>query len=279
VGFPGGPEEDKPGKRKRTKKSIPTWRTGGMKMIRFALLLTMGLMVPSIARANVTFSYVTDSTSYSPNTSTVNVYLQEFVPTGNVSLSQSVTGTYAIGFYAQTSGGATISNYSSNAAFTTNPTTDYALGGTQYDYTASQPSGTTSGQKLGTQTSVSGGTTYKLLVGTFTLANTVNGSTITLSSLSSAPPEGPGSDSTFTLPSTGAYNLDAGGTQTGSAGTFTFTGVNNAAPFVATFAAVPEPSSMILCGLAACGMGYGAWRRRKAAQGQDEVPQPPLGIA
>lgn len=234
-----------------------------MKTIRIAFL-AMVLFVPSLARANVTFSYVTDSPTYTPGATTqIGVYLQEFVPTGDVSLSQSVAGTYAYGIYATTTGGATISNYVSNSAFNTNATTDYSTGGTQYDYTASQPFGTSSGQKLGTPTTVAGGTTYSLLVGTLTIANATAASTVTLQAFSAAPPEGPGSDSTFTLPSSGAYDLDAGGTQTSSAGTFTFNGANDES-YTATFAAVPEPGSMVLTGLFASLFGVGAflrWRR------------------
>jgi hypothetical protein len=44
-----------------------------------------------------------------------------------------------------------------------------------------------------------------------------------------------------------------------------FTGASGD-PFTITIpaAAVPEPSSMVLCGLAACGGALGAYRRRKA---------------
>jgi hypothetical protein len=38
---------------------------------------------------------------------------------------------------------------------------------------------------------------------------------------------------------------------------------SNAYSFTLTTTAVPEPSSLLLCGLAACGLGFAAWRRRK----------------
>jgi hypothetical protein len=60
-------------------------------------------------------------------------------------------------------------------------------------------------------------------------------------------------------------------TYTGTAddGFFTFSVVNNA-----NTTSTPEPGSMALCGFAACGLGFGAWRRRKAKAAElvAEVP-------
>jgi hypothetical protein len=61
-------------------------------------------------------------------------------------------------------------------------------------------------------------------------------------------------------------DLDITGTPTNNPGGYTYTGTRDAPLYTFTVgAAVPEPSSMALCGLIASGMSYAGYRRRKAS--------------
>jgi len=69
---------------------------------------------------------------------------------------------------------------------------------------------------------------------------------------------------------TGSFNLDNNGTVQDVNGVIgnniAYTGVGNAlSMFTVTVQPVPEPSSMILGGCLMAGMGFGGYRRRKAA--------------
>jgi hypothetical protein len=249
-------------------------------MNRFVLItaVALSLGLPSVGRASITFQYVTDATDYNAATGnvTVQVIMQETVTGSSTSLSQSVAGTFSYGMYVQgnssASGQSTISQYTSNTAFNTNPKSSTNLSN-GVDFTASQPTGTTSGQKF----QAVGNGVFQLVVGTLTIA-VGNQTTFTLTSLNNSNFTDPGNnplvntDTAFTLPSGKGqqYDLDKGGTQNGSAGSFTFTG-NNAGiwTFTVEAAATPEPGSMALCGLAAVGggvAGYRRWRARRNAE-------------
>ena len=189
-----------------------------------------------------------------------------------------MAGISSYGIYATQTGGpssgqSTIQNYTTVSAFNNlvSQSSTGSLPPNSIDFSGAQPVGTTSGEKLSAVNGQSG--VYRLLLGTLTI-NAGASTTFTLTSMNNNNPAylDPGdsvnaqSDDTYTLPAANNYDLDAGGTQSGNQGTFTFNGTNSE---VYTFTvATPEPGGMVLSGVAACGMliglGYAGFRRRKA---------------
>ncbi len=250
-----------------------------MKKLLGLAVLALALVCPGVAEASISYQYVTDATTYSGTTgSTVNVsvYLQETVSGTSTSILAAQNGLFDYGIYVagntSATGASTISNYTSAAPFT-----QFGTGINNNTSSAGQnPSGLPANSLdyyNGNNTQAANGTAtangYKVLVGT--LAVTV-GSTTTFTLTTQNNPSflDPGnggtaqSDNTHTLPASGAthFDLDANGTANGQS----YTGANNAVYTftVSAAASVPEPSSMLLCGLVAAGGAYTAYRRRKA---------------
>jgi hypothetical protein len=125
------------------------------------------------------------------------------------------------------------------------------------DHTAG-PSGTTAG---GSVTTVGGTTTTRVFLGTITLTAGSLGTTTTFT-IESAKNFVNHDGNTLTFHD--AFDLDKD--STGQGAPVTWTGADSVSPAnTFTVTAVPEPSSLLLCGLAVCGGAFAAYRRRKAA--------------
>jgi hypothetical protein len=273
------------------------------------LAAVVSLLLVRSASASISFTYtgivgstwaVNGTYQVAANTSqTVNIYLVEIDTNGSSSLIASEKGLYSAAFNAtiktqNPSGGTTITG----AAFNGQTEPDGFTGNTnKFIYNnipagsgtgssasvqeitnnnyngANAPSGTTNGGQVVPNGSTT--TTYVWL-GSLTIAVGASAnSTYTVQSFHDAP-AGTFDAGSFgnTLSWTNFIDFD----NTNDSG-FTFTGANgNPGNFtLQTVTGTPEPSSMLLCGFAACGMGLGYWRRRKAklaaaAAEQTETP-------
>jgi hypothetical protein len=245
--------------------------------------LVGALLAPNIGRAGITFQYVTDASTYSGaagSSATVSVYLQETDSGGNTLFGSSTNkGLASYGVYVtQTSSGGTssISSFTTAGSFNgfgtsqsvpnqsanANSSSSASLPANSIDYFNSVPGGTTSNPATLVSGSAGNGV-YKVLVGT--LGVTVGTSTtFSMTSMFNSPGDGAnaGGPVTFTLPASGSYNLDPSGTFSGASGSETFVGAATLSQaFTVGPAAVPEPSSILLCSLMASGIAGGAWRR------------------
>ncbi len=254
-------------------------------------------LAPNAVNAAITFSYVTDASSYQAAAGaqvTANVFLQEVVtsapgPGGTTPTEiASPNGITGFGVYiAQTGSTGAASQL---VSFSPNPQFTGTLGsggltGNQLDFAGNQPASqstppfnTNLGQPLtfvpGTGTNGGPGT-YRIEVGTLTITAATSSGTTTFGITGTNNPNlldpttpgpqgqgnGPGgNDSTFDY--VNGYDLDAGGIQQGfDVGTGTNSIITSFT--VAVPSAVPEPGSMILTGLAGSVIGIGVWLRRR----------------
>jgi hypothetical protein len=257
------------------------------------------LMAASGARASITFSYagVVQGTVAPNSAVTVNLYLKEVDTNGSSSLIAAEGGLYA-GAVAiagpSNGGGTTIASTALNSVteptgFTGNNNTRIYNNGVLTSANSPAGTNTASTTQQSNQMIIIGITNNSATVPPGPSGTTPGGSvttsgttTTTLVFLGSVVINvGSTANATYTvtpLKTAPAGLLDAGsygntifpdGTDadhTNDSG-FTFTGAASSTPgtfTIATTTATPEPSSMLLCGLAAGGMGFGAWRRRKA---------------
>jgi len=227
----------------------------------------------STARADVSYAYVSDVSSFTGNqgaTVTVNVYLQETLSKGT-SYIASEGGLFAAGWEIRKptagSGDAAVSAQSGAIG----PGQSFAGGfqtlsgpvviGTNTVWRVVESGATTPTTSLGT---VNGNIT-KVLLGTATFTVGSQNTTFFLGRKQTA---AGGPSGTNTTSGTAQTNLDID-----NAG-LTITGVDQTAFTIqinVQQATVPEPSSMALCGFAACSMGFGAWRRYKAKKAAETV--------
>lgn len=237
------------------------------------------------AEASVSYTYVgqVQGPVAANSNVTVNLYLQETVTGSSSSLIASEQGLYGAAVaVAPTSGsGSTITSVALNnkaepTGFTGTSASGVTSAGvgylsesqsTTYNGTAG-PSGTTTGGSVTTQ----GGTTTTLVyLGSVTIAVGAAGTSTTFAveSLHDSPSGTPGSGfDGNTLTATNFYDLDVTNNKDGGGGA-TYTGADgNGTTFTISPAAVPEPSSMLLCGLGAAGMGYFGYRRRSKVQAE-----------
>ena len=96
-----------------------------MRKLLFATAVTLALFSLSSARADVSFQYVTDATSYTTTAGSnvsVNVYLQETDTNGSSSILAAQGGLLSYGFYVAggTTAGQSVINTSLNATASTN---------------------------------------------------------------------------------------------------------------------------------------------------------------
>jgi hypothetical protein len=214
------------------------------------------------ARADITYQYVTDQSAYTAAAGTnvvVSVFLQETVTGTNTSLLASEGGLFGFGaLVTRTSGTATLptngfvvnnaappNGFSGNQSPEPNPPTATQVGAI----------GNVGNSTTGVTGTVTGNVT-KILLGTVNITATATESDFKVGVNTFAPGN--------TITNTNAFDLDQ--TNNGTVGGATYKGAADTGAFVFTInaAAVPEPSSMLLCGLIACGGAFGAYRRRKA---------------
>jgi hypothetical protein len=251
----------------------------------FLLVLGIWACVAGIANANpgtATYAYVTDfgTSAYFANfnqTVTVNVYLQETLTGGAASVINGDGGLYnaAVKLATPSQSPPFVANATSavtnNTQFNPNIGTAGVSGAGQtnkgyiYNLTDTQ---TTGAFASGPTVSTNGGNLNYYYIGTFTFTTGVTNGTTTYNI---TPFSKTGSNTTTWGNSNSGFGYDldlASGTATNltPGGTQAYAGTTNSAPwvFTITVAAVPEPTSMLLCGMAVCGMGFGAWRKRNA---------------
>lgn len=250
-----------------------------------ALGLAGWLYLASSAMADISYSYVTDASNYNVQaggTVTAIVYLQEALTGGSTSLINLDGGLYNAAVNLGTaSGSSTYSSVTGSAINTTDfsnnlgnsaPPPSGSLGHLlDQAYTPTSPTGAfASGPSM---TVVNGSTTnllYQLGTFTFTAGSTAGVDTYQLNPYSTnggftttygaGPSGGIGYDLDFTngVGGTGALNQVYTGTFDNSPTSFTVT--------VQAATGVPEPGSLVLCGLFASGMVGGYIRRRRLAK-------------
>jgi hypothetical protein len=236
----------------------------------YVLALATLVTAASTAKADISYQYVTDAVSANGGTITattpgqdiaVNIFLRETLTGTSTSLIAGDKGLFGFGVSLNTisgqgttinAGAATINTTAFGGPTATNPTTGNVA---SQGYLAAVSTTATSGPNPDAN--------GQILLATAHLTAGAAGSTTTFQLNTGNAFFGPGNTFTFThnfdLDSTNNASSGGGATYTGAAtpqgGLFTFT---------VQVAAVPEPSSMLLCGLIACGGAYGAYRRRKA---------------
>jgi hypothetical protein len=264
-----------------------------MRKVLFALACwaTVGLVG---ARADVSYSYVTDFSSYASANAgdqvTAKVYLQELLTGGSTSFINSQNGLFGAGvLITRTAGNASFfvipgdpvnfipdevitanqNRRDPNATFPGTPS-GFGIAPTVVD---PKPSTATQAGLIVNADIVSNANTKgplikaaenggnKILLGTFNLIVGTQNSTFQVTNYGSTKntlTQG-GKDLDFGTQAVDGYN----GASAPAGGFFTFTVVG---------AAIPEPSSMALCGLIATGLGYTGFRRRKTTA---EAPATP----
>jgi hypothetical protein len=258
-------------------------------------LCTVGIAVAAMlstvsgTRADVIYSYATDvtNTADASGAATINLYLVETLNTNNNNgkISPSVipsTGMFGGGVALNVVGGpGTVSSVAGN----TNPVSAGGFGtGYSGDANNVNKTGTqgaiiigvnflTTGPTLSNVSSSSTQTVNQLLLGTATFTGVTANTTIAITSFNNAPAgsfgnnNGNGNTVTQSDPTFGPIDLDItnntpnGGPPPIYTGADDTSGQNNL--FTIQAAAVPEPSSMLLCGMLLVGGAYGAYRRRK----------------
>jgi hypothetical protein len=227
------------------------------------------------AHADVSYQYVTDQGgSVSGATGSqivVNIYLQETVTGSSSSILAAEAGLSGAGVSLQRTSGDAGANIAANSTTFSGSQTQVgnpiATGGTNPSAKDTLIEGVALTAKSGAQGTVVGTGITQVLLGSITLTVGTTTSTFTLTARNA------GNGNTTTWTNTVGLDTD-NGTNGTNPGLYTFSGARDA-PFTITvtpsLAAVPEPSSMLLCGFAACGMGFGAWRRYKAKKAADAV--------
>jgi hypothetical protein len=213
--------------------------------------------------------------SSTATTQTWNIYLQETLTGGASSYITAQNGLLGAGFSVKNTTGQTTSAYATITAATdqtgnggnfaggTSTMTSIGAGVHSYSDLQSVSISASSGP------STNGG---EILLATLTFTLSSTQSTFTLNERNGSN----GNTKTF-MDQVSLDTTQTGSNKAGDGNTIpAFTGASGD-PFTITIpaAAVPEPSSMVLCGLAACGGAIGAYRRRRAKSRQSALPIQP----
>ncbi len=255
-----------------------------MSIVRFFLALAMAGLTTVQAQAQVSYSYATDSTSYTGavgSTVTVGIYLQETLQGGSNSYVNAQNGLQGAGAglnVVSTSGG-TAAAITGTGQGTFTFATPFVGGlnsafynqgtGNNLEFSETTPLAATGGP-----TNPNGNSTGLIFLGTVGIQVGTGTTTYDLSSLFNDTINGSNSQlgqsngytTTFTSPH---HDLDVT-----SAGNYTGANAAGFYSFTVGPAGVPEPSSVILTGLTGALFGFGAWRRRRrqAAEGENAAP-------
>jgi hypothetical protein len=275
-----------------------------MRRVLCALAVVVtGAFASTRACADVTYQYVTDQSTYTANAGgsvTIKLYLNETVTSAtsttgaqNSSIIFNDGGLVGAGVYvvAKSGGnGATINTAAGNIQATGNTgnafdtsvfakTDGVQAGVKEVNNSAQNTFGNTNGS------TVSSTTTYQIFLGTLTItagssagqtnysvlsffnapksfsgANQSNGNTVTAGTNASF-------NNAFGIDLDVSHNANLnGGPPPDYIGAGDTQNNGGAWVFSVTTSAAPEPSSMLLCGLAVCGGAFTAYRRRKARE-------------
>jgi hypothetical protein len=251
-------------------------------LLQACMAFALSLGMAGAARADVQFSYfaVPEAGSVNPvtpgGTVIYDVYVRELLTNGSAELANAQGGLTGAGFwigFASGSGGTTISAVAAN--------TNTAVGfGNQVGTNFKQNNATdarlieSANGASNVQFSQVDATTFKALLGTVTLkAGTAGDTTFNVGAYKNAPTTIGGSGqngNTLFGAADFSTNYDADVTNNAELGSgggppLSYTGANDLpfGQFTVSTAAVPEPSSMLLCGFAVIGGGFAAYRRRK----------------
>jgi hypothetical protein len=260
-----------------------------LRRLEALIALSACAILTSPGRGDILYQYVTDQTSYSAaagGTVTVQLFLKETLTLGSTSLINAEGGMFA-GSVGLQQTGSVPANPTIISSISTNQNPIGVGGGFGPDSGLNQTNVASDGTNaaliqtvdplslvfgIGPTPDANG----KILLGTVTLTAGAAGTTTTFSVTSlantsssnplSGPPDG-GEGNTISVTSLWDLDLDNNG---GHNSPFTgasppdYFGANDITNTFTVVVAVPEPSSLLLCGLAACGGAYGAYRRRKA---------------
>jgi hypothetical protein len=245
-----------------------------------ALVALAGVLAQhGVARANISYTYVTDSSTYSAAAGasvTVQIFLNENLTGSSTSLESANNGMVGAGYYVTKSSGdasakITATSGNANNFNTTNPAAGDGFG--SGESVSKQVATDGSAARLlegvnATTGPVGVATTFgrQLLLGTvvITAGNAGTSTTYTLETYKNAPTSlgGSGVDGNTLDFSGNDYDVTGTDPTTGQQ----YTGANDITAITFTVTAVPEPSSILLCGLGACGLAWGAYRRYKAGR-------------
>ena len=266
------------------------------KSIGLAVALFLGFgMAVSPASASVVFSYTTDATSYSASAGgaiTVSVYLNEAL-TLQARRTSSTPRTACLPLVwvsicqvrALPAPQSRASHLTRRRSQTVSAqrrvvpliTKTLVAAGTNAAIQEAVGVASGGGSNPGVMATQINSSLYQVFLGSFTLTAGSTAGTdtpFTVTSLFNSPNIGLGGSNGNTTTETGSLDLDKNHATvpmyTGADGT-----INTFTVTVSGGVSTPEPSSMLLGGFAAGGMGFGAWRRRRAklkaetAEGQD----------
>jgi hypothetical protein len=282
------------------------------KVLAVAAVVMACMVSPALAQnPSVTYQYTSDATSYASG-SVVSVYLTETLYGGAKSIigpggqeygvvtdNVSINYTGASGAVSITA--ATLNNQAFTAGFG-GPSGGSNAGGTYissgsgavgtiYDSVPAGSSPTTGAlavQVSNTGVGESQVVVNQLLLGTFTITNT-SGANAVFQITDGTNDGSTGYDEQLNAGSTttteNALQLDQDGDTVASTGndagaTLSWNGtedIANTFTVLTASAGVPEPSSMLLCGLAISGVGVRAWRRRRG-QATETEPEPATAV-
>ena len=261
-----------------------------MRRVLFAVAVCCGIAGGS-ARADVSYQYVAGQSSYTVSqnaTISVPIYLQETITPGmttSTDYNQSIInldgGLVGAGVFVNSTGGAgnaTISSVAANVGAGANKTTANFDTNENTKNNANQAAilvGNTGSQNTFGNTApgvVSSTTTYQVLIGTLTINGSAQGTTTySLSTYAKTPTSlgGNGADGQTVTAGTNfgvPVQLDLTNNPTFGGPPPSYIGTEDpantvSAAFTVTVSAVPEPSSMLLCGLMVPAVGFGAWVR------------------
>jgi len=249
-------------------------------MKRFLLAMAVCLVAFSQAEASISYQLVTDQSSYtlsSAGTVVVNLFLQETTTGTSQSYLADTSATGGQGLFGfgllvtRSSGTATLGTAVKNTTdfngnFLVNPN-----GATQVGIQGDR--GLTPGNgAVGTANTLGNGNGRTVLLASLNISATAGTSTFVLNDFSNFQPA---SNDTLAFKTLDGFNANQNGAPQGSATDWTGTIANGNFTFQVTVSAVPEPSSMALCGLALAGAGFGVYRRRKAKLAADAAAAQP----
>jgi hypothetical protein len=235
------------------------------------------------ARAGVSYTYASDQINYSAasgTTVTVFIYLNENLTGASTSIEAANSGLQSAGWYVVRTGGDS-SGVITSVAANKNPNDPGNPGQPNDGFDGGggvnvNPQVATDGSAARLRESTNdlpgpvGATTYfgtQLLLGTVTIKAGALGTstTFTLQTYKNAP-TGPfgGSGTDGNTVDYGPNDYDVSGFD--SATSQSYTGANDLSSHTFTVTAVPEPGSLLFCGLTVCGGACAAYRRHKGVR-------------